>query len=95
MSEFVLGPDVDLDTEVVLDARGKRVTEREASAVALGRPSLGRGRGRSRQISVRVPKDIEAELDRECKRTGKSTSDIARQALLEHFSTGRDRKKVS
>jgi hypothetical protein len=65
-SKYMIGPDIDLDAEVVLDTRGNRITEAVADEIPekamedlyrrCGRPSLTGGRRHSPQISFRVPR---------------------------------------
>lgn len=78
--------EVDLDTEVVLDARGDRITEARAEQMAedfrnahggarpgAGRPSMSGG-SKSPQITVRLPQSIHAELTRAAAAAGITVS---------------------
>jgi len=89
----VLGPDIDLDKEVVLDKRGRRITEARAAQisrqilreVAAGRPSLT-GTGKvSPEVKARVPQAMKDKLEREAKKYGVSPSVLIRQALEEYL----------
>ena len=91
--KYVLGPDIDLDIEVVLDKRGRRITEERAAQIArqairefaAGRPSLT-GVGKvSPEIKARVPQEMKDKLDREAKTLGISPSALIRQALAEYL----------
>ena len=88
-SKDVLGPDIDLDVEVVLDKKGRRITEARAQRLAeqalvkagVGRPSLTAPGARSPEVKARVPADLKARLEREAKRRGASSSTLIRDAL--------------
>jgi hypothetical protein len=91
--EYTLGPDVDLDREVVLDGRGQRITEADAQRLAQealgqvgrGRPSLTAPGEHSPQIKVRVPAELREELRATARREGKSPSQVVREALEMHL----------
>ena len=87
--KYTLDADIDLDTEVVLDKRGDRITEARAREMAeyaveqarRGRPSLtGRGR-HSPQVSFRVPEDLARRATELAEQQGKSLSELGREAL--------------
>ena len=91
--KYVWGPDVDLDKEVVLNKRGRRITEARAAQisrqilreVAAGRPSLT-GTGKvSPEVKARVPQAMKDKLEREAKKYGVSSSVLIRQALEEYL----------
>ena len=91
--KYIWGPDVDLDKEVVLDKRGRRITEARAAQisrqilreVAAGRPSLT-GTGKvSPEVKARVPQAMKDKLEREAKKYGVSPSVLIRQALEEYL----------
>ena len=91
--KYIWGPDVDLDKEVVLDKRGRRITEARAAQisrqilreVAAGRPSLT-GTGKvSPEVKARVPQAMKDILEREAKKYGVSPSVLIRQALEEYL----------
>ncbi len=96
MSEkHVAGPDIDLDTEVVLDKKGHRITEARARQIALttlekagaGRPSLtGPGR-RSPEVKARVPEELHLRLHEAARRQHTSTSDLIRKALEQYLAS--------
>ena len=87
--EYVLGPDVDLDTEVVRDSRGRRVTNAYAEAAAddalakvgAGRPSLTGPGLVSPKVEFRVSPALRAKVEQRAAAEGKRVSDIARAAL--------------
>lgn len=92
---YTLGPDIDLDEEVVTDRQGRRITEARARQIAdetlekmgRGRPSLaGRG-GRSPQITFRLPAKLRAKAQRRAEREGKHVSDVAREALERYLAS--------
>jgi len=92
-TKYVLGPDIDLDVEVVLDKRGRRITEARAQQIAsqilrenaAGRPSLTGAKIVSPEIKARVPQGMKDRLDREAKKLGVTPSVLIRQALEEYL----------
>ena len=92
-TKYVIGPDIDLDKEVVLDKRGRRITEARAAQisrqilreVAAGRPSLTGAGKTSPEIKARVPQAMKDKLEREAKKYGVSPSAMIRQALEEYL----------
>ena len=94
---FELGPNVDLDREVILDNAGERITEARAREMAdyavetarRGRPSLtGRGR-RSPQVSFRVSEAMARRAADLAKQEGKSLSELGREALEQYVERSR------
>ena len=91
--KYVFGPDIDLDKEVVLDKRGRRITEARAQQIArqilrensAGRPSLTGAKIVSPEIKARVPQGMKDKLDREAKKLGVTPSVLIRQALEEYL----------
>lgn len=94
--EYTLGPDIDLDKEVVLDSRGERITEARAQEwaeaaleyVHRGRPSLTGANRRSPQISFRVPEQLARRAEEVAKKQGKSISQVSREALERYLEAG-------
>ena len=92
-TKYVLGPDIDLDVEVVLDKRGRRITEARAQQIArqilrensAGRPSLTGAKIVSPEVKARVPQGMKDKLDREAKKLGLTPSALIRQALEEYL----------
>ena len=91
-SKYVVGPDVDLDSEVVLLPDGKRLTNKLAAKLARnaikqvrGRPSLTAVAVESPQLKVRVPVKLKKAIEKEAKRRGETTSTIVREVLQERF----------
>jgi len=87
-----VGPDVDLDSEVVLLPDGTRLTNKFAAKMARdaikqvrGRPSLTAVAVESPQLKVRVPVKLKKAIEREAKRRGETTSTIVREVLQERF----------
>ena len=90
--KYVVGPDVDLDSEVVLLSDGTRLTNklaakmaREAIKQVRGRPSLTAVAVESPQLKVRVPVKLKKAIEKEAKRRGETTSTIVREVLQERF----------
>jgi len=87
--KYSYGEDVDLNTEVVRDKRGRRITEKRAAEIAeealaqvrAGRPSLSGTRKASPQIAFRVPDELQARAAAKAKARGMSLSQFAREAL--------------
>lgn len=91
-----IGPDIDLDDELVLLDDGTRLTEARAAALAdaamvriherrSGRPSIT---GRLRQtpnLTIRVAPEMRAALESIAARSGRRLADVSRQALGEYI----------
>jgi predicted HicB family RNase H-like nuclease len=94
--KYKIGPDIDLDEEVVADAKGGRITEaraKEMAAEALrqarpGRPSLTGGHRHSPQISFRVPEQLARRAEQVASKQGKSVSQLGREALEKYLEAG-------
>jgi hypothetical protein len=91
-TKYVLGPDVDLDTEVVLLKSGQRLTNKLAEKMAkdavkqvVGRPSLSGVSIHSPQLKLRIPIKLRKAIDKEAKRRGLTSSVIVREVLHERF----------
>lgn len=87
---YTMGRYIDLDKEVVLDTKGRRITEararqiaREVHELAVGRPSLSGPGVHSPEIKARVPMKLKKSLQREAKRRGQTSSELVRQAIEE------------
>lgn len=85
--EYIDGGDVDLDVEVVRNARGERITEADVAAMVeqietrpRGRPSLS-GRGASTVVRARVPDELRAALAERARQDERSESEVVRDAL--------------
>lgn len=90
--KITVGPDVDLDSEVVLLPDGTRLTNKLAAKMARdaikqvrGRPSLTAVAVESPQLKVRVPVKLKKAIEKEAKRRGETTSTIVREVLQERF----------
>ena len=85
---------VDLENEIVLDKRGKRVTNayverilKKDLGVIIGRPSLTGPKIHSPEIKARVPKKLKVALEKEAKRRGETASSIIREALEKYLKS--------
>lgn len=86
--------DVDLAAEEVIvggkrltEARAQKLADRaEASTRRRGRPSVSGGSQHSPSVSVRVPEASMGKLDRLVAATGRSKSDLTREALEEYLA---------
>ena len=90
--KYVLGPDVDLDREVILLKSGERLTSklaekmaREALRQVRGRPSLTGKAIESPQLKLRIPVKLKKAIEKEAKRRGETTSTVVREVLQERF----------
>ena len=95
-SKDVVGPDVDLNSEIVLLPDGTRLTNKLAAKMARdaikqvrGRPSLTAVAVESPQLKVRVPVKLKKAIEKEAKRRGETTSTIVREVLQERFLQNR------
>jgi len=92
--EYVAGPDIDLDVEIVKDKTGRRITERRARQIAdktlrnagVGRPSLTGPGARSPEVKARVPEALRDRLAATARERGTTSSTLIREAL-ERFLT--------
>ena len=90
--KYIVGPDVDLNSEFVLLPDGTRLTNKLAAKMARdaikqvrGRPSLTAVAVESPQLKVRVPVKLKKAIEKEAKRRGETTSTIVREVLQERF----------
>lgn len=88
-----IGADVDLDTEEVYVADGRRLTEELAEEMAQralarhrGRPSVTGANARTPSLTVRVPPETRTALEELAKAQGKRLADVSREALDEYVS---------
>jgi hypothetical protein len=88
-----IGPDVDLETEEIYVADGRRLTQQLAQEIAeralarhRGRPSVTGGGRRTPSLTVRVPQPTREALEKLAKAQGKRLADISREALDEYIS---------
>lgn len=89
-----VGPDVDLEKEVVLLPSGERLTTAvvdrivdEVHARMAGRPSLTAPGSRSPEVKARVPEATKARLDAVAAERGTTASVIIREALDAYLKT--------
>jgi hypothetical protein len=88
-----IGNDVDLDTEKVYLADGRRLTEKLAEEMAQralvrhrGRPSVTGENARTPSLTVRVPQETRTALEELARAQGKRLADVSREALDEYVS---------
>lgn len=88
-----VGPDVDLDNEVVLLPSGERLTNELAEQIVAqtrkvgGRPSLTGGRAHSPRVAFRVPEPILARAEQQAAAEQVSLSVLARKALERYLDS--------
>lgn len=95
MTQYRMGPDVDLATEDVRDSQGRRITEEYAARAAAdalavvgrGRPSLTGAKAPSPQVTFRVTPELRARAAAEAARQGRRISDVAREALERYLAS--------
>lgn len=93
--KHTIGPDIDLDVEVVLDKKGRRITEQRAGKIAAdalrkagaGRPSLTAPGRRSPEVKARVPSEMRDRLHQAAERRGVSASELVREALDRYLAS--------
>ena len=98
MTKYTLGPDIDLDEEVVRDRDGRRITEERAEEIAAetldevrrGRPSLSAPGTHSPHVSFRVPEQLHREAAAAAEARGVSVSALAREALERYLAGERE-----
>lgn len=94
-AKYTLGPDIDLDVDVVRDKSGQRITEARAKDIAeaalekvtVGRPSLTAPGRRSPEVKARVPVELRDRLHTAARRRGVSTSELVREALDRYLAS--------
>jgi hypothetical protein len=86
-----IGPDVDLDTEEVYTADGRRLTNELADEMAdwalkrlRGRPSVTGKSAKTPNLTVRVPPEVRAGLESIADAQGRRLADVSRDALAEY-----------
>lgn len=86
------GPDVDLETEVVLLADGTRLTDelaeeiaRDAIARHRGRPSVTGAPEHTPRLTLRVPEGTRHALEEIASRQGRRLADVGRDAFEEYI----------
>jgi hypothetical protein len=96
-----IGPDVDLDTEEIYAADGRRLTYELAAEIAeralerhRGRLTGGDSERRTPRLTLRVPPEVRAALESIADAQGRRLADVSRDALAEyvdrHTSPPRD-----
>lgn len=91
MSKYRIGPDINLDEEVVLDTDGTRITEARSQEIAeetihevrrrRGRPSLSGEQESSPQLAFRIPEQLRVRVEARAEQEGRAVSELAREAL--------------
>ncbi len=87
----ILGPDVNLEEEVILDSKGRRVDQayielamqevEEELAKRAGRPSLTGTSAHSPHVSFRIPPELKARAEEAARERGTTVSKLAREAF--------------
>ena len=93
---MIVGPDVDLEREVILDSRGRRVDQAYVDQALAeveadidrraGRPSLTGEAAHSPHVSFRITPELKARAEQAAKDQGTSVSQLARHALEEYLT---------
>lgn len=100
MTNYTIGPDVDLDAEEVHEPDGTRLTEQRAEQIAEetlaelhrqrlipGRKSLSGGNVHSPRVQFRVPDRIRDAALHRAEEEGVSLSALAREALERYLAS--------
>lgn len=96
-ANYVFEPgEVDLDTEVVLDGKGRRIDQTyveeaveqvHAHLRRIGRPSLTGDAAVSPQVTFRITPELKAQAERAAKESGKTVSELAREAFQQYLAS--------
>lgn len=87
----IVGPDVDLEAEIILDSKGRRVDQayvdralaevEEDIARRAGRPSLTGKSEHSPHVSFRITPELKARAEQTAREQGTTVSKLAREAF--------------
>ncbi len=87
----IIGPDINLEEEVILDSKGRRVDQsyielamqevEEELAKRAGRPSLTGTSAHSPHVSFRIPPELKARAEEAARERGTTVSKLAREAF--------------
>ena len=91
-TRYVIGPDVELEREIIRLKNGKRLTNKLAEKLAkqairqvAGRPSLSGTSIESPQLKIRVPVKLKKAIEKEARTRGETISTVVREVLPERF----------
>ena len=87
----IIGPDINLEEEVILDSKGRRVDQsyielamqevEEELAKRAGRPSLTGTSAHSPHVSFRIPPELKARAEEAARERGTTVSKLAREVF--------------
>jgi hypothetical protein len=87
----IVGPEINLEEEVILDSKGRRVDQsyielamqevEEELAKRAGRPSLTGTSAHSPHVSFRIPPELKARAEEAARERGTTVSKLAREAF--------------
>lgn len=87
----IIGPDINLEEEVILDSKGRRVDQsyvelamqevEEELAKRAGRPSLTGTSAHSPHVSFRITPELKARAEEAARERGTTVSKLAREAF--------------
>lgn len=94
----IVGPDVDLDKDVILDSKGRRVDQAYVDRAlddvegflqqrAAGRPSLTGTSTHSPQVSFRVTPELKARAEAAARERHVTVSQLAREAFERYLAS--------
>ena len=96
-SQRIVGPEIDLDSEVLVDSKGRRVdrayAERALAEVEediarrAGRPSLTGKSEHSPHVSFRITPELKARAEQAAREQGTTVSNLAREALEQYLAS--------
>jgi len=93
----ITGPDIDLETEVIVDSDGRRIDSAYVDEVVseaheyldrrAGRPSLTGKAEHSPQITFRVTPELKAQAEQTAREQGTTVSQLARKAFERYLAS--------
>lgn len=96
-SRLISGPEIDLETEVIVDSQGHRVDQayvdralaevEEAVARSAGRPSLTGRSVHSPHVSFRLTPELKAQAQQAALERGVTVSQLAREAFIRFLAS--------
>lgn len=96
-SQRIVGPEIDLDSEVLVDSKGRRVDRayvdralaevEEDVARRAGRPSLTGESAHSPHVSFRITPELKARAEQAAREQGTTVSNLAREALEQYLAS--------
>lgn len=93
----IVGPDIDLETDIILDSDGRRIDQAYVDEVMVeanaffdryvGRPSLTGKPAHSPHVSFRVTPELKARAELAARERGTTVSQLAREAFERYLAS--------